>query len=659
LPTVTANTTASAVCDGGSVTLTGGGATSYTWTGSVTDAVAFTPVSTDTYTVTGTDGNGCTNTASLTVTVNALPTVTANSTASAICDGGSVTLTGGGATSYTWTGSVTDAVAFTPLATDTYTVTGTDGNGCTNTASITVTVNTLPAVTANSTASAVCDGGSVTLTGGGATSYTWTGSVTDAVPFIPVATDTYTVTGTDGNGCTNTAITTVTVNALPAVTASSTTSAVCAGDSVTLTGGGATSYAWSGSVIDAVAFTPISTDTYTVTGTDGNGCTNTAITTVTVNASPIVDLGPDQAVCGGTVLLDAGNPGDSYSWSDASVSQTFTASATGTYWVDVTNATGCVTRDSVSLTINANPVVALGADITQCGGTVTLDAGNPGATYTWNDASTLQTLIVTTSGTYYVTDTLAGGCYASDTIVVTINPAPVVDLGLDIIQCGGTVTLDAGNPGASYLWSNSIITRFNTVATSGTYYVDVMNASGCTANDTVVVTINTVPVVSANSATSTPCIDDAPVALIGSPAGGTWSGTGVFGTTFSPSVAGLGPQSVTYTFTGSNGCDGTSSTTITVNACVGVAEEAVENTISVYPNPNNGIFNLAISNPSSNEMKLEVLDVQGQIVYAETLIGISQGYNKQLNLAVYANGIYFLKITSGTDVQMVKVSVQR
>jgi hypothetical protein len=221
LPTVTANASGTTVCAGNSVTLTGGGATTYTWSGGVTNVVSFVPTATTTYTVTGTDINGCSNTATQTITVDTLPTVTANATSTSVCAGNSVTLTGGGATNYTWSSGVTDGVSFVPTATTTYTVTGTNAVGCTNTATKTIIVNTLPTVTANASAAIVCLGNSVILSGGGASFYIWTGGVSDAVSFIPLTNSTYTVTGTDLNGCTNSANTTITVNPTPTVIAQS------------------------------------------------------------------------------------------------------------------------------------------------------------------------------------------------------------------------------------------------------------------------------------------------------------------------------------------------------------------------------------------------------------------------------------------------------
>ncbi|MCW3103352.1 MAG: hypothetical protein JWO09_1792 [Bacteroidetes bacterium] len=430
LPTVVANSTASVVCDGSSITLTGSGASSYTWTGSVTDGVAFTPSATDTYTVTGTDGNGCMNTATTTVTVNPLPTVMANSTSSVVCDGSSVTLTGSGASSYTWTGSVTDGVAFTPSATATYTVTGTDGNGCMNTATTTVTVNPLPAVVANSTAAAVCDGGMVTLTGSGASSYTWSGSVADGVAFTPSATDTYTVTGTDGNGCMNTATTTVTVNALPAVVANSTAAAVCDGGMVTLTGGGAASYTWSGSVADGVAFTPVTTDTYTVTGTDGNGCMNTATTTVTVNPLPTVMASSTAStVCEGSSVTLTGSGASSYTWTGSVTDGVaFTPAATDTYTVTGTDGNGCMNTATTTVTVNAAPSVAMSAFGTSiCDNDVAfmLTGGSPaGGVYSGTGVSGgMFDPAVSGAGMFVITYTVSdtNTCTASDTATITVD----------------------------------------------------------------------------------------------------------------------------------------------------------------------------------------------------------------------------------------------
>ena len=95
----------------------------------------------------------------------------------------------------------------------------------------------------------------MTLTGGGANTYVWNNGVTDGVSFVPASANIYTVTGTDGNQCSATATVSVGVNLNPVVTANASASAVCAGNSVTLTGGGANTYVWNNGVTDGVSFT--------------------------------------------------------------------------------------------------------------------------------------------------------------------------------------------------------------------------------------------------------------------------------------------------------------------------------------------------------------------------------------------------------------------
>jgi hypothetical protein len=138
---LTASASSSAICIGASVTLFGGGATTYTWSNGVTNGLAFNPVETTSYSLIGSDPNGCQDTTSISISVFPLPNVTANSSASIVCLGQSVTLSGSGAASYSWSNSVVNAESFVPTMTTTYFITGTDLNNCSNTDSITITID--------------------------------------------------------------------------------------------------------------------------------------------------------------------------------------------------------------------------------------------------------------------------------------------------------------------------------------------------------------------------------------------------------------------------------------------------------------------------------------------------------------------------------------
>ncbi len=260
----------------------------YLWsTNAVTQSIV--PPSSGTYTVTVTN-SGCSATTTITITINTPPIMTVTANPNTVCPGQSTTLTASGANTYNWMpGNLSGpSVVVSPGVTTTYTVTGSSLAGCTATAAVTVTVTAQIPITATATPGTVCPGGSSTLLGSGANTYTWMpGSLNGAsVSVSPASTTTYTVTGTNAAGCTGTTIVTVVASPNPTVTANASPSnSICQGDQVMLTGGGASTYVWTGGVVNGVMFTPASTATYTVTGTNAAGCTNNAPITVTVSPS--------------------------------------------------------------------------------------------------------------------------------------------------------------------------------------------------------------------------------------------------------------------------------------------------------------------------------------------------------------------------------------
>ncbi|NGF77183.1 T9SS type A sorting domain-containing protein [Fluviicola sp. SGL-29] len=342
-----------------SYTLTQGSPAGGTYSGTGVSSGQFDPaVGTQTITYDYTDPYGCAHSGNAPITVNNAPVVDAGAD-QIVCDGDAVTLNGSGANSYMWDNSVTDGVAFTPaVGTVLYTVTGTDANGCMNTDDVSVTVNALPVVDGGADQT-VCEGTAVTLSGSGADSYMWDNSVTDGVAFTPATgTMSYTVTGTDVNGCMNTDDVSVTVNALPLVNAGA-DQTVCAGDDVTLSGSGADSYGWDNSVTDGVAFTPaVGTVVYTVTGTDANGCTNTDDVSVTVNPIPTVTFAAlaNACVTHAPITLTQGMPaGGTYSGAGVSGGSFNPATAgVGTHTITYTVIqSGCEGTAQSSITVDA------------------------------------------------------------------------------------------------------------------------------------------------------------------------------------------------------------------------------------------------------------------------------------------------------------------
>jgi hypothetical protein len=261
-------------------------------------------------------------------------------------------------------------------------------------------------------------------------------------------------------------------------------------------------------------------------------------------------------------------------------------------------------------------------------------------------------------GTISVTADNSCGSSVASTLTITVNPIPAVNLGSDITQCGGTVVLDAQNSGSAYLWSDASTNQTLTVSASGTYSVVVTDANGCSGSDGINITINALPTVTGTASTNNACLGDADVILTGVPSGGIWSGPGVTGSSFSPSTAGTGPQTLTYTYTDINGCTNTATTVITVNICTVTENLSLSNGINIFPNPNNGQFTLVV-NAEVGDLKITVTDLQGRVVYSSVESNVHAGYLKQVNLNNQSAGIYFMQISGGGEQRTDKISVQK
>ena len=368
-----------------------------------------------------------------------------------------------------------------------------------------------------------------------------------------------------------------------------------------------------------------------------------------IPASP-ASVSGNSTVCAGSVFTYSISPvslATGYTWTvppgavinsgqgTTSITVTFGTSS-GNVSVTADNICGSSAPTNFAITVNPLPVVALGADITQCGGTVTLDAGNAGSTYLWSNSGTTQTTSVTSSGLYSVQVTTPFACTNADTINVTINPVPVVALGNNITQCGGTVTLDAGNQGSSFLWSDNSTSQTLVLSASGTYSVVVTNSFACTGADAIDITINAIPTVTYSEITTFTCINWNAIALTaGSPAGGTYSGPGVSGTNFDPATAGNGTHTVVYTYTDGNGCTSSDSSDIVVDLCTGMNVSAGE-LISIYPNPNKGTFTVS----TDKDAQLEMVNELGQIVFSKKIIA---GTNS-IATSNLAHGVYTIRL---------------
>lgn len=554
------------VCEGLSATLTATGGGTYAWnTGQTTAGITVAPATSVTYTVTVTNSNGCTAEDEVTVLAATVPTADAGPDVT-ICQGETTVLSGGGGDTYTWnTGQTGGSISVAPVTTTTYTVRAIIGN-CSATDQVVVGVTPAPTVSLGNNRF-VCQGQSVALTVIGATgTYDWsTGDFTSNIAVSPAATTTYTVTVTAANGCT--AETSVTVNVsvfVPTVTPNRT---LCVGESANLTASGGTTYLWNtGQSTAALSLSPTATTTYTVTVTQGT-CSSVLSTTLQVLPAPVADAGPDQSICAGSMATITASGGTAYVWNSGQNTATLAIApaTTTTYTVTVSNG-NCSDTDELTVAVNANPSFNTSPDPTICAGqsasVAATSTGGP-LVFAWNNgiAGSAITVNPSTSSIYTVTATNAANCTAVSTINVTVNLVPNANAGPDISLCAGnTATLNASG-GGNYIWSTgeNLASIVITPAVTTTYTVNVQ-ANGCAATDTIMVTVNALPVPNATP-NSTICAGES-LSLLASGGGNYLWSNNITGAaiTVSPGVTSTYTVTVTNTF----GCSATTQTLVSV-----------------------------------------------------------------------------------------------
>jgi gliding motility-associated-like protein len=594
------------ICPGTPLELIGNGATSYTWsTGANTTTITPAPFTTTTYSLTGANSDGCVNTAVTTVTVNPTPTITVNS--STICVGQqTATLTATGADTYTWspgtglsttTGSI---VTGNPGTTQNYIITGTDLNGCINDTTASITVNPLPTITVNS--ASICIGQqTATLVANGANTYTWSPAVNlsaslgTTVTGAPAATESYTITGEDNNGCVNIGSSTITVNSLPIITAN--TSTICVGQqTATLTANGATTYSWipgtglSATNLAVVTGTPNATQNYTVAGMDANGCISGTTTTITVNSLPIITVN-SATICVGqqTATLTAAGA-TTYSWIPGTgLSATNVAVVTGTpgatqnYTVAGMDANGCINGTVTAITVNPLPIISVSPDMTVCPLSANTLTASGASTYTWSPniylntnttANVLCTPSVTT--TYTIDGTSSLSC--TNTAVMTIAVAnTVVVTGLAGLTPSTTIcplgsALLTATGATTYAWSPSLTLSASTgsvvsasPATSTTYTV-IGSTSTCTNSAEVVVTVTVNPTLAVTPTQSVICSGNTSTLTANGASTYTWSPAATLSSANGSNVNASPTVTTIYNITGASplGCLSSTTTTVTV-----------------------------------------------------------------------------------------------
>ncbi|WP_188477393.1 SprB repeat-containing protein, partial [Phaeocystidibacter marisrubri] len=594
--------------DGAASSTVSGGTAPYSYVWSSGDLTASSSnLSAGTYSLVVTDANGCIDSTSVTITEPSSAITSAATIVSQVnCFGGSdgeayVTYTGGTAPYSTlWSnGSTSDTL--TNLVAGSYSVTITDANGCVTSQTVVITqpANAL-SLSAIVNAHVLCFGnstGSATATATGGTApytYSWSNGMSGtSIGSVPAGT--YTVNVLDANGCSDTAtVTIIQPAAVLNVSIISTQNVLCFGDATGAARAGATggtapyTYSWSnGASVDSINALPAGI--YTVTVTDANGCQDTAVAVITQPSSGLGSLAASIQ----NVNCFGGNDGSAYveytggtapytvSWSNGSTTDTISNLTAGTYTVTITDANGCISNQSVTITQPASGLSVSAAVVSNvsCFGDATGEAsstvtgGTAPYTYNWSNGATTASLTNVVAGTYTVTVMDANGC--TDTASVSITqPASALAVSLasqQNINCFGDstgsidVTVAGGTPPYNYSWNTGATAATITNLTAGTYTVTVTDANGCT--DTLSVTLTQPASALSSLAASIQNVNcfggndgSAYVEYTGGTAPYTvsWSNGSITDT-----IANLIAGTYTVTITDANGCTSNQSVTIT------------------------------------------------------------------------------------------------
>lgn len=601
---------ATTICNGGSVTLTGTGGFTYGWnTGEMTPSITVSPTVSTTYTVGSQNINGCTGSATILITVNPKPTINATATPASVCPGVQSSLAATGGVSYAWSpgGAIGTPVNVTPASTTIYSVTGTDGNNCTNTASVTLNVFTAPTVGLVAATSPICEGTSTTLTASGAINYSWSNGLPAGVSNLvsPVSTTTYSVTGTDINNCSAVASATLNVNPKPTILAIATPSTLCTGQSTILNGSGGVSYSWDNGLGNGNNFsvTPLANTTYGVTGTDGNNCTNTA--SVLVNVAPCSVptasvTASDNDICVGQSITYTDNSSgvnvDTWAWtfvggmvasSGLQGPHTITYNTAGNYNVTLSVTDDNGTDDTTfTIIVRDLPVVSASATANPvCSGSPTNLTAIGALTYVWTGGSNANPYSVNPTGTtiYSVTGTDINGCQNSSTVTVNVNALPSITLNASANNfCAGNPTTLTASGGVSYIWNQGLSGTANTVnpTTNTTYAITGTDGNDCENTASVAITVIAAPTVIASANPTTVCAGQ-PAVLTGSGTALAYSWDG--GSTLTNPITAYPTTTTIYVVGGGNisGCTATASVTVTVNPAPTITANATPAAVCV------------------------------------------------------------------------------
>jgi gliding motility-associated-like protein len=593
------------ICTDESSILSVGNFESYLWsTGSDIPEIIVTE--SGQYSITVTDGSGCTGEAMVEVIVseNILPVIVGQLE---ICSGSSSILSVGEFESYLWsTGS--DASEIEINAAGQYSVTVTDASGCTGDAIVEVTESEslMPEITGQLE---ICAGSSSILSVGNFESYLWsTGSDTSEIEISEAGQ--YSVTVTDASGCKGEATVEVTESEslTPEITGQL---EICTGSSSILSTGNFESYIWStGSDTSEIEIT--AAGQYSVTVTDGSGCTGEATVEVTESESLTPEITGQLEICTGSSSILSVGDFESYIWSTGSDTSEIEITAAGQYSVTVTDGSGCTGETSAEIIESESLMPEIMGQLEICTGSSTILSVGDFENYIWSTGSNTSEIVVSESGQYGVTVTDGSGCTGetSAEIIESESLMPSIS-GSTLICLGESTNLSVGNFD-TYQWSTGADAQQIEVSEPGNYSVSVSDQDGCTGFASI--RIDTLPGFVVDAGENVVVTSEKPVQLQASEAASyEWSHSGELSCNDCFNPIATPTQTTTYYVTGidENGCKAIDSVTVFV-----VIDLDLDPVNTITPNGDglNDAFVVRGLDPFENA-KLTVFNRWGDVIY--------------------------------------------
>ncbi|MDD3860195.1 MAG: T9SS type A sorting domain-containing protein, partial [Bacteroidales bacterium] len=448
---------------------------------------------------------------------------------------------------------------------------------------------------------------------------------------------TYSVIVTDENGCTASAETIVDFSDEISFDLGETIH-ICVGSDAVITGPTlAETYEW-GEGEDTQEITVSEAGWYYLTITQATCTANDSVLVEIVDLPAEFDLGESIFACDGTtVTIEGPEMSDiEYLWNTDETTQDIEVTETGTYSLTVTNEYACERSGDIYVEFNnfIVPNLHTSDSIYACeGDVVTLDP-QEGIEWLWSDESTESTLDVETSAWYYVTVTVTGGCEGSDSVYVLFHSLPLIDLGANQAFCDGESAVLSAPEAEIYLWNTGDTLQSISIDTAGTYSCTITDFNGCVNSDQMSLSIYNLPGVDLGSDI---IADESQVIILGVETGHPeylWSTEAT--TDFivvDASTLGLGDHTFSVTVTSTNDCVAEDEILITVIPGAGVDSNNIKS-ISIYPNPSQGIINIA----GNDIISIDIYDNLGKHVLSTI--------DREIDLSYLAKGIYTIKIST-------------